>query len=171
MVYLWAVVGYGTKSTPFNYGLLDRSNGAHRIVSNIKVDFIKFPTGGNNSETSPETSRQKRKSLPAPSSDNNELHSSRISDGTTTTNGTVGSTARDSMGLPKTVAFANQGRRPRGTPRKKVCWSRAHQGNPPNNSGSRDNSSSSSDNSNIGAKVSIINPTPFLGKLMRNLAK
>ena len=113
MVFLWAVVWYGTNGTPFNYSL--PSGGELRIISGINMEFINFPAGGNNPAASPATSRQKRKQLPASDSNKNESHSIRSSNGTTST---ISTTAMDNMGLPKTVIFASQGRKPRGKRRK-----------------------------------------------------
>ena len=74
------------------------------------------------------------------------------------------------MGLPKNMAFTNLGRRAIGTPRKKARQSRAHRNNPLDDSSSNDGGSSG-DDSNIGANISGVDPTGFLGRLMRNLTK
>ena len=119
MVYLWAVAVNCTDSTPFKYSLPDKCTSMHRFINNISFDFMNFSTSGNNPAKSPATLRQNIKRLSAPASDNNKLQSSRSFGSTTITSGRVNSTARDGIGLSKSVAFTNLGRRARGTPRKK----------------------------------------------------
>ena len=133
------IARYDTEKTPFNYG--HPGSGACRIVAEINLDFFNFCANKSNPAAKPASSGWKRKQPPDSDTKNDGSHSSRSS------NSIPDTTARDGLGLPRSVSVTSHGRWSRRMTKEKEHQSQRRWTDHYDNSNSGNNNNSSDNNS------------------------